>query len=332
MQALSVSVVVPMYRGEHTIVQALQSVLDQRVDGCEILTLDDGSPDRCAQIVEEMMAATGDGRLALHRHANRGLAGTLNRGIELARGRYIARQDQDDLVLPGRLEKQQAYLDAHPDVAMVGTWAQIYVGDVPSNRFHRHPSMPDALKLFLLFDNPFVHASMMIRADVLREVGGYSEDPGRQPPEDYELWSRIARSHLVANLPEVLTVYREMPGSMSRTGTNPFLPKVLKLSAENIHAVIGDAFDLDACLSLSCVYHNTEGAPRSLSRWEARRMVAMAVERIGQTLAAPSAEFLGEAERLRRHIDARYVVRRLPPPVYAVARWLRDRVVRRVRQ
>lgn len=330
MQDVSVSVVMPMYRGETTIVQSLQSVLDQTIDRCEILVFDDGSPDRCAQIVESMIVLTGDERLVLHRHSNRGLAGTLNRGIELARGKYIARQDQDDLVLPGRLAKQKSFLDANPDVAMVGTWARIYEGDEPSDRYHRHASMPDALKLFLLFDNPFVHASMMIRTDVLRELGGYTEDPERQPPEDYELWSRIARSHRVANIPEVLTVYREMPGSMSRSGTNPFLEKVLKLSAENIHAVIGDRYDREACFSLSCVYHNADMAARDLSRRDALTMIAMAVERISTTLPEPSAEFLAEAERLRRHFESRYVTRRLPAPVLASARWFRNRVIRRM--
>lgn len=331
MQQVSVSVVVPMYRGENTIVESLRSVLDQQIDGCEILALDDGSPDHCAQVVESMMTSPGGDRLVLHRHANRGLAGTLNRGIALARGKYIARQDQDDLVLPRRLAKQKAFLDAHPDVAMVGTWAQIYVGDTPSDRFHRHASESDALRLFLLFDNPFVHASMMIRGDVLREVGGYSEDPERQPPEDYELWSRIARDHNVANIPEVLTIYREMPGSMSRTGKNPFLEKVLKISAENIHAVVGEHFSLEACYRLSCVYHGADAPRPHLHKREAMRMLELAVDEIGSSGLAPSGEFLAEADRLKRHIESRYLTRRLPAPVLSVGRWVRDRLLRRMK-
>ena len=326
MEDIAVSVVVPMYRGERTIRQSLESVLAQSIPDCEIIALDDGSPDRCGEIVEAMIPAAGDKLLSLHRHANRGLAGTLNRGIELARGKYIARQDQDDLVLPGRLARQKAYLDRNPDIAMVGTWAQIYVGDEPTERFHRHPATPDALKLFLLFDNPFVHASVMIRANALRTVGGYSEAPERQPPEDYELWSRIARDYRVANLPEVLTVYREMPGSMSRTGENPFLRKVLKISSENIHAVIGDRYDSDDCLSLSCLYHAATGAPRNLGRREANKMLALAIDRVSQTLPRPSDEFLAEAKRLKRHIDSRFMHRRLPAPVLAVARKLRNRL------
>ena len=153
MENISVSVVIPMYRGEKTILQSLNSVLNQDISGCEVIALDDGSPDRCGDIVRSMIPLERNKRLSLYWHQNRGLAGTLNRGVELACGKYIARQDQDDLVMPGRLAKQKTYLDQNPEIAMVGTWAQIYVDQTPSERFHRHPTAPDALKLFLLFDN-----------------------------------------------------------------------------------------------------------------------------------------------------------------------------------
>ena len=326
MDDIDISIVIPMYRGEGTIRQSLESVLNQDVTACEIIALDDGSPDGCGEIVKSMIPQAIDKRLSLYRHENRGLARTLNRGIELARGKYIARQDQDDLVMQGRLAKQKAFLDKNPDIAMVGTWAQIYVDREPSNRFHCHPTSPDALKLFLLFDNPFVHSSLMIRADALNSIGGYSEDPERQPPEDYELWSRIARRYQVANIPEVLTVYREMSGSMSRSGENPFLRKVLRISAENIHAVIGDRYDANDCLSLSCIYHAASGAPREIRKHEAMKMLALAIERISHTLPAPSDEFRVEATRLKRHIESRFIHRRLPAPIVTLARRVRNRL------
>lgn len=331
MKDIAVSVVIPMYRGENTIQESLQSVLDQDIAACEIITLDDGSPDRCGEIVKSMTPSVMKKQLSLYWHQNRGLAGTLNRGTELASGKYIARQDQDDLVMPGRLAKQKAYLDENPDIAMVGTWAQIYVGERPSDRFHRHPTSPDALRLFLLFDNPFVHSSVMIRADVLGEIGGYSEDPERQPPEDYELWSRIARKHQVANLPEVLTIYREMPGSMSRTSVNPFLRKVLKISSENIHAVIGDRYNAEDCLRLSCVYHAVADATREMRKDQAMRMLALAFERISNTLPSPSKEFHSETIRLKRHIESRFTRRRLPASVLALARRVRNHLFHRGR-
>lgn len=323
MSDIDISVVMPIYRGEKTIKESLQSILDQDITACEIIVLDDGSPDLSGQIVKSMMSQSVDKKLSLYHHDNRGLAATLNRGIELAHGRYIARQDQDDLMLIGRLNKQKMFLDKNPDVAMVGSWAQIYVGDIPSDRFHRHPTSPDALRLFLLFDNPFVHASIMIRASVFNEIGGYSEDPERQPPEDYELWSRIARKYHVANIPEVLTVYREMPGSMSRVGENPFLKRVLRISSENIQAVIGDRYDAEECLSLSHIYHAATGAPRDIPKRVAMEMISLAIERISHTLPYPSEEFDAHASRLKQHINLRLLSQRLPSPILTMARRVR---------
>jgi len=264
-------------------------------------------------------------------HPNRGLAATLNRGIALAKGRYIARQDQDDLVLAGRLEKQRVFLDTHPDVAMVGTWAQIYSGDTPSQRYHRHPCSNEALQLELLFDNPFVHSSMMIRADVLRETGGYCEDKSRQPPEDYELWSRIARRHRVANLPEVLTVYREMPGSMSRTGDTPFLENVIRIASENLSHMLSQRYSLEECAALANLYHHggARGSLTSLSKARTRQMLEFAAQELSGNRADWSDEFLASYQRMRAHLDSRFLRRRIPAPLLGPARWFRDRILRR---
>lgn len=264
-------------------------------------------------------------------HPNRGLAATLNLGISWAHGPYIARQDQDDLALPGRFAKQLAFLEANPDVAMVGTWSQIYAGDVPTPRYHRHPGSNEALQLELLFDNPFVHSSMMIRADVLREVGGYCEDKSRQPPEDYELWSRIARQYRVANLPEVLTVYREVAGSMSRTGDNPFLGNVIRISTENLCHVLASDHPVADCAALAELYHRggMAGFRSPLTKARAREMLDSAALGVGGDRAGWSAEFQSSYRRMRAHLDSRFVRRRIPAPLLAPARWLRNRVLRR---
>lgn len=316
------SVLLPIFNGEAYLAPALFSTLSQELPELEVIVLNDGSSDSS----EVIISSIADPRLRKFYHSNVGLSATLNRGIALSLGHYIARQDQDDLMLPGRLAMQRAFLDANPNVAMVGTWAQIYEANEPTNRYHRHPTSPDTLKLRLLFDNPFVHSSMMIRAEVLREVGGYSEDKERQPPEDYELWSRIARTHDVANLPEVLTVYREMPGSMSRDGASPFLPKILRIAAENLHHLIGARYDVEMCMSLACVYHNAPKAPRALKMTEALRMVQAAIEAIVPTGQQASAEFLTDASRLRRHIVSRYLRKHIPGRLLAPARWLRSRL------
>jgi len=322
--SIKVTAIVPVYRGERTLAQALSSLLAQDIDDLEVIVIDDGSPDRSADIALTMQQAA-DGRLTVLRQSNRGLAATLNRGIELARGKYIARQDQDDIVLAGRLAKQLAYLEVNSDVAMVGTWAHIYADDTPTQRYHRHPASNEVLQLELLFDNPFVHSSMMIRTDVLREAGGYCEDKSRQPPEDYELWSRIARKYRVANIPEVLTIYREVAGSMSRDGENPFLTKVIGIAAENIYHVVAPDYPAQDCSALVELYHRGRMAAcrDSLTKAKARKMLDIAAHRIGGDKRAWSDEFQAAHRRIRAHLDSHFPGRRIPTPLLGPARWLK---------
>ena len=225
-----VSVVLPVYNCPKLVGQAIKSILDQTCADFELIVIDDGSTDATPDVLRRYT----DSRLRLVTQSNRGLAGTLNRGIELARGRYIARQDQDDVSFSERLAKQVAYMEGHPACALLGTWAEIWRDDIKTNRVHRHPSDNATLQFELLLDNPFVHSSVMIRTTALECVGAYSTDPGRQPPEDYELWSRIARQFEIANLPEILHAYREIEGSMSRVGPSPFMDHLVTICAENI--------------------------------------------------------------------------------------------------
>jgi hypothetical protein len=148
----------------------------------------------------------------------------------------LFRQDQDDLSYPDRFELQVAYLDNHQDVVVLGTWARIFVdGDsVAAYRYHRHPTTHVAAALSSIFDSIFVHSSVAMRRSAFEAVGGYSCDPLRQPPEDFELWSRMCRRYKVANLAKVLVDYREVTSSMSRVLRQDFSERILRISAENL--------------------------------------------------------------------------------------------------
>lgn len=231
----SVSVVLPVYNCPEYVGEAIESILGQTHSDFELILIDDGSTDDTPRVLERY----ADPRIRLLRQQNRGLAVTLNRGIELARGRYVARQDQDDVSMPARFAAQVKFLDEHPRCGLVGTWAEIWRERRPTGRSHRHPAGNLDLQLELLLDNPFVHSSVMIRKSALDRVGSYCLDPERQPPEDFELWSRIAREYEVANIPIVLHIYREVRGSMSRFRESPFRDRLVKISAENIALAAG---------------------------------------------------------------------------------------------
>jgi glycosyltransferase involved in cell wall biosynthesis len=232
-----VSVVLSVHNGAADLPKAIDTILTQTFTDFELIAINNGSTDGTATVLDGLR----DPRLRIIHQDDMGLAAALNRGIALARGQYIARQDHDDWAKPTRLEKQVAFLDAHPDCALIGTRAEIWVGDRKTRRAHDHPIDDAALQFELLFDNPFVHSSILVRKSALDVVGCYSIDPARQPPEDYELWSRIARRYRVANLAERLTIYREVPNSMSRKRSAAFVDKIVAISAENIATAAGVA-------------------------------------------------------------------------------------------
>jgi glycosyltransferase involved in cell wall biosynthesis len=252
-----VSIILPVYNGADCVGEAVDSMLRQTFRDFELIAIDDGSTkDDTASVLDALARANGDDRLrVVHLERNRGLAGALNHGISLARGRYIARQDHDDVSLPGRLEAQVQHLEAYPRCGLVGTRAEIWIGNTPTGGHHDHPPDNATLQFDLLTGNPFVHSSVMIRRSALDTVGVYSTDDARQPPEDYELWSRIARQFEIANLPERLVIYREMPRSLSRVGPNPFLRKRLLISTENLRHASGGEAPMNVCRDAAALAH-----------------------------------------------------------------------------
>lgn len=253
-----VTVLMPVYNGADYLAESIDTILGQTLADFEFLIINDGSKDGSQAILDEYAAR--DARIRVVQQENMGLAATLNKGLAMARSELVARQDQDDLSAADRLEKQVAWMRAHPECVLLGTRARIMADRTPTDRTHDHPSANAVLKLDLLFNNPFVHSSVMLRRQLVLDLGGYCTDRSRQPPEDYELWARIARSARVANLPEYLLVYREAAQSMSRTGVKPFQSKLLLLSAENLALTSGLAEPDVHCRDIAALVHQAPQA------------------------------------------------------------------------
>lgn len=202
-----VSVVMPVFNGGRTLREALRSILDQTYQPLEVVVVDDGSEDDTAAVA----AGMNDDRVMLFRQERRGLVSALNRGCAAASGELIARLDADDLAHQGRLAIQVAYLEEHPTVGLVGTWALLR-DEGGGTRVFAPPTDDAALRRYLLWDNPFIHSSVMFRREAFRQAGGYP--PGAN--EDYRLWVRIARLWEVAVVPEVLVTHRVHSTSLSR--------------------------------------------------------------------------------------------------------------------
>ena len=197
-----VTVLMPVYDGGCFLSPAVDSVLGQGFRDFEFVIVDDGSTDGSARL----LASLGDPRVRVLSQTNGGMSSALNAGLRAARGELVARMDQDDLALPGRLQQQVDFLRHHPDVALVGTrfvtldeaGATGEVADVLLG--------PDELRRDLFVRCPLAHGTVMARRAVLDALGGY--DGSKWPAEDYDLWHRLMQSHRAANLPEVLYAYR----------------------------------------------------------------------------------------------------------------------------
>ncbi|HLG03569.1 MAG TPA: glycosyltransferase [Bacteroidia bacterium] len=197
-----VSVIIPVYNAETFVAEAVQSILDQTLTDFELLVLDDGSTDKSVAILERFH----DKRIQIRRsEKNTGLIATLNRGLDLAKGRYIARMDADDISLPARLAKQVDFLEKNPSAGVVGTATTSFGNE--KQIITRYLQTHGEICTVLLFNSAMSHPSVMLRNSVLKQFG-LRYDPQFLHAEDYDLWTRIAVVSELANLPEVLLMYR----------------------------------------------------------------------------------------------------------------------------
>ncbi|MFL5812874.1 MAG: glycosyltransferase family 2 protein [Bdellovibrionia bacterium] len=211
------TVLMPVYNAEDYLSDAIESVLNQTFARFELLIINDGSTDRSQEIIDRFVSQ--DSRVRSIRQPNMGIVKTLNRGIELSTTELIARHDADDLSLPGRFERQVAFLETNPDCALVGTAAEVFSDSVTHRQvfpFCFHEQIGDAF----LFGNTFVHGSVMFRREAILKAGLYSESPGARHIEDFDLWARLARKYRIANLGETLYRYRDHPSSISNSQSN----------------------------------------------------------------------------------------------------------------
>jgi hypothetical protein len=194
---------------------AVDSILGQTLTDLEFIVIDDGSTDGTTEVLASYAAR--DPRLVvLSNPENLGLTRSLNRGLGAAAGRYIARQDADDLSRPERLAQQVAYLEAHPEVGVVGTLTRAIDAEGRPLAREAFPRVHDnaAIQRRLLSGNCLCHGSVVLRRELLA-AGAY--DVSYEPAEDYELWLRLAEVSQVVNLEARLYEYRVHDGSVSAT-------------------------------------------------------------------------------------------------------------------
>ena len=205
-----ITVLMPAYNAEKYIGDAIRSVLEQSFSNFELVIVDDGSTDNTKAVMDSFT----DERVIRMVQEHGGVSKALNTGLAVAKGKYIARFDADDICFFDRLEKQYIFLETHPDYVIVGSDAEYMLENGEFLfRFSCIGHTHEDLLQKLYFYCPFIHSSVMYRKEAVQKAGGYSL--AAHNFEDYLLWTQLSRYGKLYNLPETLIRIRFNPASVT---------------------------------------------------------------------------------------------------------------------
>lgn len=199
-----ISVILPSYNAKAYLADSIESILQQTFSDFELILIDNVSTDGSDQLLKSFT----DPRIRLYiNESNIGYTRSLNRGLSLARGRYIARMDADDISQKTRFEKQVQFLESNPDYGIIGCSYQIInaQGRIVGTRIMPESDLEIRWKNLLC--SPFCHPAVMIRKSIL-DQHQLTFDVEKEPAEDYHLWNRIISHSQGFNLAETLLHYR----------------------------------------------------------------------------------------------------------------------------
>ena len=196
-----ISVILPVFNGEKYIGDAIDSILRQTHTELELIVIDDASTDR----TREILGGYDDPRMCvLHNDNNSGIVFSLNRGLDVCKGKYVARMDADDIAMPNRLAEQLHYMKMHPEVIVESCWFEMF-GAV--NTEVKYPESHNQIVCSFLFGNRFLHPGYFMNNNMLRKYNiRYRED--MKYAEDYDFAVRAGMCGKLANVPLVLMRYR----------------------------------------------------------------------------------------------------------------------------
>lgn len=242
----TLSILMPVYKTASYLQEAIDSMLSQRFSDFELIVLNDCSPDDAEDILDRY----DDPRIVRYRgERNQGLANVLNVGMDMARGRYIARMDSDDISLPERFETQVNYLETHTDIDLCSCGMRLF--GARDGAWVRD-SDPEMVKITALFFSPILHASSVWRRDSFERFGLRFRQE-MVPAEDYDLWCRaLVKGLRMVNLPECLYLYRIRPDQATEN-TERTSNKEIEVRRDFLRSVYPslEESDIDAFAKLS---------------------------------------------------------------------------------
>ena len=310
-----VSVVIPVWNGECYLKQAIESILAQDFVDFELIVIDDGSTDRSAEIVT---AFAHDPRVALHKQANAGVVAARNAGLRVAQAEFVAFLDADDIAKRDRLSKQVAYLQANPEVAVVGSHITYFSDKDGDLRTQEFPSNSDQVASALESGNPLAQPAVMLRKSMAIAAGGYRA-AFKFGAEDYDLWLRLSEKHPLANLPEVLTLYRIHPDSLTHRLRHEQTLSALAAICAHRRRISGRPDPIDG---LHCPLTAADVMTFGLSEKEEAAFIPSLIGLLAKEDSAAEgySTLAARAWELRRHMTRGRLVRHCLAPVISALR------------
>jgi len=218
-----VSVIMGVYNGMPYLSEAIESILKQTYKNLEFIIVDDASTDNSWIYLKKIK----DHRLILVRNINNiGLAASLNKGLKIAKGNYIARMDADDISLPKRIETQLIFMNKHPKIHICGTWVAIVDNNNKKTGSVHYPTIDVEIKKVLRRVTPMIHPTWFAKKDLFIKLDGYLGN--WDYVEDYEFLLR-ARTFKMANIPSELLMWRSQSNRRSNKYVQKIYEKSLKL-------------------------------------------------------------------------------------------------------
>jgi glycosyltransferase involved in cell wall biosynthesis len=284
----------PVYNGHRYVDEAIASAVGQGFDDFEFVIIDDGSTDDTPAILAAWAAR--DPRILVHRSPhNEGIPAALNRGLALARGEYIVRQDADDLCVAGRIAKQVAVLDADPTVVLVSAGYELIDEQGRRRGWRMRLEAPEVIEYLLHFSNAIGgHGQVMFRRDVVLSLGNYHLEFDYS--QDYDLWSRLMSHGKMVVLPINGMRHRLHDRRVSVVSGKRQLSNSISISRRNLTAYLGHELDDDEFESMSAVWRQTDRRGAASS---AHRLFAKAYARFKE--ANPSRQHRRRARIAKAH-------------------------------
>lgn len=247
LKKIRVSIIMSVFNGEKYLNKAMDAILYQTFSDFEFIIINDGSTDRTNDILKSYT----DPRIRVFNQENRGLIQSLNRGISLASGEYIARQDADDISLPDRIKEQVKIMDNDPKIVLVGSSYYVINDNDDIIDFVKVPQSDTEIRWKMIFFNPFCHTSIIIRSETLKDKNLYYNENDVHA-EDFGLWSRLLQYGDCYNIDKPFVKYRAHPNQISNVHSKTQGDNALNISRKNIERMGMHVPNLDAIRRLKC--------------------------------------------------------------------------------